>query len=124
MQEENATYISNSRHDNISNMKSWKAKWRGDINCMDMWLQLLSMHDRWEVCKGEHFNDDDLIFTIKKTSMVQFKTHLHVFLRGNDNDDAPDFEVKGNFFEREAHILHGEQAIAEVFVINLHVSSL
>ncbi|MCO5561486.1 hypothetical protein L7F22_015107 [Adiantum nelumboides] len=45
--------------------------------------KLVSMHERWEVCKGEHFHDDRLLSTVKKTSMMQFKTHLTVFLTGN-----------------------------------------
>ncbi|MCO5608560.1 hypothetical protein L7F22_062771 [Adiantum nelumboides] len=77
-------------------------------------LQLISMHERWEVCEGEHFHDDALLFTVKKTSMMQFKTHLTVFLTGNDNDDAPDYEVKGNFMEREGQILHGRDLVAEL----------
>ena len=51
---------------------------------------------------------------MKKSSLVQFKTHLEVFLNGNDNDEAPDFEVKGNFFEREAQIFHKDQLVAEI----------
>ena len=76
--------------------------------------KLRSMHERWEVCKGEHFDDDKLLFSVKKSSLVQFKTHLEVFLNGNDNDEAPDFEVKGNFFEREAQIFHKDQLVAEI----------
>ncbi|MCO5604526.1 hypothetical protein L7F22_058693 [Adiantum nelumboides] len=76
--------------------------------------KLRSMHERWEVCKGEHFDDDKLLFFVKKSSMVGFKTHLTVFLQGNENDEAPDFEVKGNFMEREAQIFHKDQLIAEV----------
>ncbi|KAI5076512.1 hypothetical protein GOP47_0008577 [Adiantum capillus-veneris] len=76
--------------------------------------KLRSMHERWEACKGEHFDDDKLLFSVKKSSMVSFKTHLEIFLQGNENDDAPDFEVKGNFFQREAQIFHKDQLIAEV----------
>jgi hypothetical protein len=32
----------------------------------------------------------------------------------NHDDDDPDFEVKGNFFEREAQIYQRGQLIAEV----------
>ncbi|KAH7286665.1 hypothetical protein KP509_32G017000 [Ceratopteris richardii] len=76
--------------------------------------KLRSMHERWEVAKGEHFDDDKILFSVKKSSMVQMKTHLKVFLKGNENDECPDFEVKGNFFEREAQIFHKDQLIAEV----------
>ncbi|MCO5589457.1 hypothetical protein L7F22_043424 [Adiantum nelumboides] len=78
--------------------------------------KLRSMHEtRWEVCKGElHFDDDKLLFFVKKCSMVAFKTHLEVFLQGNENDEAPDFEVKGNFMERDVQIFHKDQLIAEV----------
>ncbi|KAH7299617.1 hypothetical protein KP509_24G020900 [Ceratopteris richardii] len=72
------------------------------------------MHERWEVAKGEHFDDDKLLFSVKKSSVVQFKTHLEVFLKENESEETPDFEVKGNFFEREAQIFHKDQLIAEV----------
>ena len=76
--------------------------------------KLLSFHDRWEVAVGDDFDDDHIIFTVKKSSVLQFKTHLNVYLKGNDNDDEPDFEVKGNFFERHAEILYKDQLVAEI----------
>ncbi|KAH7286667.1 hypothetical protein KP509_32G017100 [Ceratopteris richardii] len=72
------------------------------------------MHERWEVCKGDDFDDDKLLFSVKKSSVIDFKTHLLVFLKENESEECPDFEVKGNFFDREVQIFHGDQVIAEV----------
>ena len=72
------------------------------------------MHERWEVARGGHFSDDNLLFSVKKSSVMQFKTHLEVFLPQNSEESDPDFEVKGNFFEREAQIYWRDQLIAEV----------
>jgi uncharacterized protein YxjI len=72
------------------------------------------MHERWEVCRGEDFNDADQLFTVKKSSVVQFKTHLVVFLKGNEDESSPDYEVKGNFLDREGQVFHKDQLVAEV----------
>ncbi|KAH7286666.1 hypothetical protein KP509_32G017100 [Ceratopteris richardii] len=76
--------------------------------------KLRTMHERWEVCKGDDFDDDKLLFSVKKSSVIDFKTHLLVFLKENESEECPDFEVKGNFFDREVQIFHGDQVIAEV----------
>ena len=66
------------------------------------------------MCRGEEFNDADMLLTVKKSSVVQFKTHLEVFLKGNEDEKSPDFEVKGNFLDREAQVFHKDQLVAEV----------
>lgn len=76
--------------------------------------KLVSMHEKWEVCRGDKFEDDNKLFFVKKAKVLQFKTHLDVFLAGNSNDDCPDFTVKGNFLEREAQIFKGDTLIAEM----------
>lgn len=74
----------------------------------------MSMHDKWVVCRGDAFSEENQLFSVKKTSVIQFKTHLEVFLAGNDNQECPDYTVKGNFFEREAQIFQGDNLIAEL----------
>ena len=74
------------------------------------------MRERWEVLRGGggHFSDDHLLFTVRKSTVMQFDTHLKVFLPQNSEESEADFEVKGNFFQRQAKIYRGDQLIAEV----------
>ncbi|MCO5608561.1 hypothetical protein L7F22_062772 [Adiantum nelumboides] len=75
--------------------------------------KLLSRHEKWEVCRGEHFCDESLLFMVKRKSWVQLKAHLTVSLRGNDDNGTPDFEVRGNYKETEGQILQGDKLVAE-----------
>jgi hypothetical protein len=58
------------------------------------------MHNRWEVFRGDSANASDLLFTVKKSSMIQFKTEMDVFLAGNTAQQVCDFKIKGNYFDR------------------------
>jgi hypothetical protein len=58
------------------------------------------MHNRWEVFRGDSTNASDLLFTAKKSSIIQLKTELDVFLASNTAEQACDFKIKGSYFER------------------------
>ncbi|KAH7428170.1 hypothetical protein KP509_10G078700 [Ceratopteris richardii] len=88
-----------------------------DVDCkpiVSAHKKILSMHDKWIVCQGDSYNEEAQLFSVKKASLIQLKTHLEVFLPGNCNEDCPDFVIKGNFFEREAKIYSGDEVIAEI----------
>ncbi|CAL5192424.1 unnamed protein product [Lathyrus oleraceus] len=70
--------------------------------------KIVTMHDRWEAFRGESTEAKDLIFTLKRSSLIQFKTKLHVFLAGNTKEDVCDFKVKGSWLERSCMIYAGE----------------
>nr|AVN99032.1 LURP-one-related 15 protein [Hymenophyllum caudiculatum] len=74
--------------------------------------KLISTHHRWEVFSGDQY--ENKLFYLRKAKVIQFKTHLDVVLTGNDNDDCPDYTIKGNFGEREGQILRGDVVIAEM----------
>uniref|UniRef100_A0A3Q7IV96 Uncharacterized protein n=1 Tax=Solanum lycopersicum TaxID=4081 RepID=A0A3Q7IV96_SOLLC len=50
-----------------------------------MLLHILTEHSRWDAFKGESTDEKDLLFTIKKTSIFQWKTKLAVFLANNNS---------------------------------------
>jgi hypothetical protein len=58
------------------------------------------MHHRWEVFRGDSSNASDLLFSVKKSSMIQLKTEMDVFLAGNTAQQDCDFKIKGNYFDR------------------------
>ncbi|GMY25642.1 protein LURP-one-related 15-like [Fagus crenata] len=53
-----------------------------------------SLHERWEVFKGESAKSRDLIFSVKRSAMVQSETNLLVFLANNNEENFCDYKVK------------------------------
>lgn len=70
--------------------------------------KILSAHRRWQVYRGESSDDSSKLFTVKKSSLLQFKTQLDVFLAGNTREELPDFKIKGSWFERSCTIYLGD----------------
>ncbi|KAK3227447.1 hypothetical protein Dsin_007309 [Dipteronia sinensis] len=79
--------------------------------------KIMSAHDRWQVFRGESTDSKDLIFTAKRSSMIQFKTKLDVFLANNTKEDVCDFKVKGSWFERSCVVYAGE---SDTIVAQMH----
>lgn len=67
---------------------------------LSMQEKVFSMHHRWEVFRGDSTNASDLLFSVKKSSMIQLKTEMDVFLAGNTAQQVCDFKIKGNYFDR------------------------
>ncbi|XP_045799099.1 protein LURP-one-related 10-like [Trifolium pratense] len=70
--------------------------------------KIATLHDRWEAFRGESTDSKDLIFTLKRSSLIQFKDKLDVFLAGNKKQDVCDFKVKGSWLERSCIVYAGE----------------
>lgn len=68
----------------------------------------MTVHDRWEAFRGESTDSKNLIFTLKRSSLIQLKTKLDVFLAGNRKEDVCDFKIKGSWFERSCVVYAGE----------------
>lgn len=83
-------------------------------------LQIISLHRRWEVYRGDSKESKDLLFTVKKSSLLQFKTELDVFLASNTSESNCDFKVKGSWLERSCSIYAGNTStvIAQVFLFH------
>lgn len=69
---------------------------------------MMSLHDRWQVFRGESTEQRDLLYTVKRSSMLQFKTKLDVFLSHNKEENRCDFRVKGSWLERSCVVYAGE----------------
>ncbi|KAF7144128.1 hypothetical protein RHSIM_Rhsim05G0227800 [Rhododendron simsii] len=69
--------------------------------------KILTAHKRWQVYSGDSTDAKDLLFSDKKSSLIQFKTQLDVFLAANTNEDVCDFKIKGSWFERSCTIYLG-----------------
>ncbi|KAM0941201.1 putative tubby-like protein [Dioscorea sansibarensis] len=75
---------------------------------ISMQQKMISMHRRWQVFRGDSSDEKDLLFSAKKSSLIQFKTNLDVFLASNTTEHACDFKIKGSYFERACTIYLGE----------------
>ncbi|KAM0948067.1 putative tubby-like protein [Dioscorea sansibarensis] len=63
-----------------------------------------SLHDRWQVFKGDSTNKKDLLFSVKRSSALQIQTKLAVFLADNTKEDKCDFMIKGEHRKRSIMI--------------------
>ncbi|KAH7672547.1 LURP-one-related protein [Dioscorea alata] len=77
---------------------------------ISMQQKMISMHRRWQVFRGDSSDEKDLLFSAKKSSMIQFKTQLDVFLASNTTEHTCDFKIKGSYFERACTIYLGESS--------------
>ncbi|KFK24636.1 hypothetical protein AALP_AA8G005300 [Arabis alpina] len=68
----------------------------------------VSMHDRWQVFRGRSTEQRDLLYTVKRSSMIQFKTKFDVFLSHNKEEKRCDFRVKCNRTESSRVVYAGE----------------
>lgn len=72
--------------------------------------KIMTAHDRWQAFRGESTEESDLIFSVKRSSILQLKTKLHVFLANNTKEDVCDFKVEGSWFERSCVVYAGESS--------------
>ncbi|KAJ9185447.1 hypothetical protein P3X46_005085 [Hevea brasiliensis] len=78
-------------------------------NVIATFLQkIFTAHRRWLVFRGDSANPKNLIFSVKKSSIIQIKTELDVFLATNTAETVPDFKVKGSWSERSCTIYLGQ----------------
>ncbi|CAA0830579.1 Protein LURP-one-related 15 [Striga hermonthica] len=62
--------------------------------------KIFSAHGRWQVFRGESTKPNDLLFSVKRSSILQMKTKLHVFLASNTAEELCDFKIESSWFER------------------------
>lgn len=78
-----------------------------------------SLHNRWNVFNGKSQESKDQRFTVKKSSFVQMKTELHVFLKNNTSDEKVcDYKIEGCWMERSCVIYAKDTPIAQMRMEN------
>ncbi|CAM8897724.1 unnamed protein product [Rhodiola kirilowii] len=70
--------------------------------------KIMTMHNQWQVFKGESKEIDNLLYTVKSNSMFKSKTELDIFLAKKNSNAACDFKVRGNWLERSCEVYAGE----------------
>lgn len=73
-------------------------------------MQILSLHEKWHVFRGESTDFKDLLFIVGRSTVIQLKTTLNVYLASNTKEDACDFKVKGSWLERACVVYAGESS--------------
>ncbi|KAL3531622.1 hypothetical protein ACH5RR_005143 [Cinchona calisaya] len=72
--------------------------------------KVLTAHSRWQVFRGESSGPQDLVFTARTSSIIQFRRKLNIYLPYNTSEDFCDFKVKGSWFERSCVVYAGESS--------------
>lgn len=63
-----------------------------------------SIHRRWQAFRGDSTSAKDLIFSTKKTSLIQRITELNVFLSDNKEEIVSDYKVAGDWKKRSCTV--------------------
>ena len=69
------------------------------------------MHNTWEVFRGESSSASDLLFTVKRSTLLQLRTEMDVFLAAGNTakqKQACDFKMKGSYFDRNCAFYLGD----------------
>ena len=69
--------------------------------------QVRSIHNRWQAFRGESVDPKDLIFSVKRSLIIQPKAKLNVFLATNTKEEVCDYMLEGSLLERSAKIYAG-----------------
>ncbi|KAM0921388.1 hypothetical protein ACQ4PT_006890 [Festuca glaucescens] len=70
-----------------------------------------SFHSSWEVFRGGSTNGSNLLFTVKRSSVIQLNASLDIFLAANRAEKVCDFKIKGSYFNRSCALYHGTTSI-------------
>ncbi|CAD5318501.1 unnamed protein product [Arabidopsis thaliana] len=70
--------------------------------------KMMTMHDRWQVFRGGSTEEGALLYTVKRSSMIQLAPKLEVFLANNVEEKICDFKVKGAWLEDSCVVYAGD----------------
>ncbi|RZC62139.1 hypothetical protein C5167_023887, partial [Papaver somniferum] len=76
-----------------------------------------SLHSRWKVYRGDSKDSEDLLFSVKTSTVIlQYKADLDVFLASNTDEDVCDFKVERNYSGKTSSyvVYRGGSVIAEM----------
>ncbi|KAG0452112.1 hypothetical protein HPP92_026131 [Vanilla planifolia] len=75
---------------------------------VSMHQKIISIHRRWQVFRGDSSSTKDLLFSARKSSLLQFKTELDVFLASNSGEHRCDFKMSRHYTAK--NIVLGKEA--------------
>ncbi|KAL6636672.1 hypothetical protein ACP70R_024244 [Stipagrostis hirtigluma subsp. patula] len=72
----------------------------------------LFMSTRWEVFRGDSTSQRNLLFAVARSSAFQVRTKIYVFLAGNAGEQAPDFVIRGSYYDGACTVSPGNSDTA------------
>ncbi|KAM7270587.1 hypothetical protein ACFE04_029801 [Oxalis oulophora] len=76
--------------------------------------KVLTKRHQWTCHLGESSDDERLLFKVQRSSAIQFKSRLDVFLAGNNSKSQSDFHVIGCYTNLSFKVCKGKTILAEV----------
>lgn len=70
--------------------------------------KVFSLHEKHFAFRGASTDTKDLLFTVERSSVIQLKTTLNVYLASNTKQDVCDFKIKGSWTEKSCVVYAGE----------------
>ncbi|KAI4356107.1 hypothetical protein L6164_000154 [Bauhinia variegata] len=83
-----------------------------------LYKKKMSMHERWEVYKGENSDSNNLLFSVRESSMFQRTVKWDVFLANNSSEKVCDFRIKATQQACVIYAQKDEWIIAEMATVN------
>ncbi|XP_023739876.1 protein LURP-one-related 10 [Lactuca sativa] len=83
----------------------------------------VTMHRRWQAFRGESTSAKDLIFSTKKSSVIQKLTELNVFLADNKEETTGDYKVVGDWKKRSCTVSSYDGATILAKMHNNHIDT-
>ncbi|KAI4356113.1 hypothetical protein L6164_000160 [Bauhinia variegata] len=83
-----------------------------------LYKKKMSMHKRWEVYEGENSDSNNLLFSVRESSMIQRKVKLDVFLAHNKSEEVCDFRIKATQQSCVIYAGKDKRIIAEMVKVN------
>ncbi|KDO63310.1 hypothetical protein CISIN_1g023131mg [Citrus sinensis] len=80
----------------------------GDPDSSTIVAHVFSLHEKHFVFRGASTDTKDLLFTVERSSVIQLKTTLNVYLASNTKQDVCDFKIKGSWTEKSCVVYAGE----------------
>ena len=68
----------------------------------------MTAYRRWEAFRGESRDPKDMIFSVRKSTVMMMRTKLSVFLAGNKDEEKGDYRIEGNWWESSCTIYAGQ----------------
>uniref|UniRef100_A0A7N0UYB2 Uncharacterized protein n=1 Tax=Kalanchoe fedtschenkoi TaxID=63787 RepID=A0A7N0UYB2_KALFE len=79
----------------------------------------MTIHNQWQIFKGESKACSNLLYTVKSNSMFKSKTKLDIFLAGSGTCD---YKVRGNWTDGSCEVYAGRTSSSLVATMSRKVS--
>ncbi|KAH7667517.1 LURP-one-related protein [Dioscorea alata] len=79
-----------------------------------------SLHKGWQAFRGESKDENNCLFTVKKSSNLMIHTEWDVFLAPNTEEVEWDFKITGEYNKRSIQVVHKRDPTAAIAKMSQH----